>query len=59
MNSEIRMYNQGRFVGQICYEMNYERATLITLEPTEWHNDRDRDFVRRVAAAMEDQFVNG
>ena len=58
MNSEIRMYNQGRFVGQICYEMNYERATLITLEPTEWHNDRVRDFVRRVAAAMEEPGIN-
>ncbi len=58
MNSEIRLYENGSFRGLICYEMKYERATLITLEPTEWHSKEDRDFVHRASATLKSPGIN-
>ena len=58
MNSEIKLYRNGAFLGMICYEMQQERATLITLEPTEDHNEQDRDFVFRASATLKSPGIN-
>ena len=57
MNSEIRLYENGSFRGLICYEMKYERATLITLEPTEWHTLADRDFMGMLESTFAEPVV--
>ncbi|MEQ8350790.1 MAG: hypothetical protein RH862_04855 [Leptospiraceae bacterium] len=58
LNAEIRMHEDGQFRGLICYELKQERATLITLEPTEWHSAKDRDFVQRAALALKSPGIN-
>ncbi|MCB1171310.1 MAG: hypothetical protein KDK25_13280 [Leptospiraceae bacterium] len=57
-DAEIRLTVNGDFLAMLVYEMQQERATLITLGPTEHHSDSDRDFVGRASKMMQSPDLN-
>ncbi|MCB1171177.1 MAG: hypothetical protein KDK25_12615 [Leptospiraceae bacterium] len=57
-DAEIRLTVNGAFLGMLVYEMHQERATLITLEPTEQHSPSDRDFVARACQMLDAPGLN-